>query len=371
MKLRGRDDFRHGGPEQIGILLANLGTPDAPTAGALRRYLAQFLGDARVVEAPRWLWRAVLHLWILPRRSPKSAAAYGRIWTESGSPLLVNSQMQAAALREIFARENAPVKVALGMRYGAPSLKSALEELRDCGRLAIFPLYPQRASATTGTVFCEVARILSEWRDIPPTRFVAGYADDPRYIAVLAESIAAHRRAHGGARMLLFSFHGVPRAMLLEGDPYHCQCLKTARLTAEKLNLGEDEWMVVFQSRFGRAEWLRPYADEVLRELPSRGIRDVQVACPAFSADCLETLEEIALENRELFLSGGGEKYDYIPALNASAAHMDFLRALLEDNIGDWLWELNRENAEDSRARQKMLAEKRAEEFGGARTGGG
>ena len=365
MKLRGRDRFQHGGTERIGILLANLGTPDAPDAGALRRYLAQFLGDPRVVEAPRWLWAALLHLWILPRRAPKSAAAYRRIWTEAGSPLLTFSRAQEEALRQALARENAPVKVALGMRYGSPSLESAMEELRDCGRLAVLPLYPQRASATTGTVFCEVARILSAWRDIPPVRFVAGYADDPRYIAVLAQSIAAHRRAHGGARMLLFSFHGVPKAMLTDGDPYHCQCMKTARLTAEELGLKPDEWMVVFQSRFGRAEWLRPYADEVLRELPARGIRDVQTVCPAFSVDCLETLEEIAMENRELFLAAGGEKYGYIPALNAAPAHMDFLLALLRDNIGDWLQELKRENAEDVRIRQKTLAEARAREFGG------
>ena len=366
MTLRGRENFRHGESGEVGILLANLGTPDAPTASALRRYLAEFLGDPRVVEAPRWLWRALLHLWILPRRAPKSAAAYGRIWTESGSPLLAHSRAQAEGLREMFAREDAPVRVALGMRYGSPGLESALEELRGCERLAVLPLYPQRASATTGTVFCEVARVLSAWRDVPPVRFIAGYGDDARYVAVLAESIAAHWREHGRPDLLLFSFHGVPRAMLLAGDPYHCQCLKTARLTAEKLGLREDEWMVVFQSRFGRAEWLRPYADEVLRGLPSRGVRDAQVVCPAFSADCLETLEEIAMENRELFLGSGGEKFGYIPALNASSAHMEFLRALLEDNIGDWLREMRRENDGGNRARQSALAEKREREFGGA-----
>ena len=362
--MKGRENFRHGGPETVGILLANLGTPDAPTPAALRRYLAEFLADPRVVEAPRWLWRIILHCWILPRRAPKSAAAYARIWTDQGSPLLVNSRAQAAALRAMLTRENAPAKVALGMRYGRPSLESALDELRDCGRLVVLPLYPQRASATTGTVFCEAARVLSAWRDVPPVRFVAGYADDPRHIAALAESVAAHRRTHGGADKLLFSFHGVPRAMLLAGDPYHCLCLKTARLTAERLGLGADEWMVVFQSRFGRAEWLRPYADDVLRDLPSRGVRDVQVACPAFSADCLETLEEIAMENRELFLESGGRRYEYIPALNASEGHMKFLRELLEDNAGDWLRELRRENDEEKRAAQQAAAEKLAGEHG-------
>ena len=362
--MLGRENFRHGNSETVGVLLANLGTPDAPTPAALRRYLAEFLSDPRVVEAPRWLWRIILHGWILPRRAPRSAAAYARIWTDEGSPLLVNSRAQAAALREIFSREDAPVKVALGMRYGRPSLASALDELRDCGRLAVLPLYPQRASATTGTVFCEVARALSAWRDVPPVRLVAGYADDPRYISALAESIASHRRTHGGAEKLLFSFHGVPRAMLLAGDPYHCLCLKTARLTAERLGLGGGEWMAVFQSRFGRAEWLRPYAEDVLRELPSRGATDVQVACPAFSADCLETLEEIALEGRELFLSSGGRRYDYIPALNASVAHMKFLRELLEDNIGDWLRELRRENDGEKRQAQKAAAERRGREFG-------
>ena len=365
MKLVGQDNFRHGEAETVGVLLANLGTPDAPTAPALRRYLAEFLGDPRVVEAPRWLWLSLLRLWILPRRAPRSAAAYARVWTDEGSPLLVYSRAQADALREVFARENAPVRVALGMRYGAPSLESALDELRGCGRLAVFPLYPQRASATTGTVFAEVARVMSSWRDVPPTRFIAGYADDPRYISVLAESIAAHWRENGRAEMILFSFHGVPKAMLLAGDPYHCLCLKTARLTAEALGLRADEWMAVFQSRFGRAEWLRPYADEVLRGLPSRGVRDVQVACPAFSADCLETLEEIAMENRELFLASGGEKFGYIPALNASESHIKFLREVLEDNIGDWLRGLRRENAKEIRGKQKTLAENRMREFGG------
>ena len=365
MKLIGRENFRHGESETVGILLANLGTPEAPTAAALRRYLAEFLGDPRVVEAPRRLWLPLLRLWILPRRSPKSAAAYARIWTDEGSPLLVHSRAQTDALREVFARENAPVRIALGMRYGAPDLESALNELRGCGRLVVFPLYPQRASATTGTVFAEVARVLSSWRDVPPTRFIAGYADDPRYISVLAESIAEHRRAHGRAKMLVFSFHGVPKAMLLEGDPYHCLCMKTARLTAEALGLRAEEWMVVFQSRFGRAEWLRPYADEVLRDLPSRGIREAQVVCPAFSSDCLETLEEIALENRELFLTSGGESFGYIPALNASERHIKFLREILDDNIGDWLKEFRRENTPEIRATQKTLAETRMQEFGG------
>lgn len=366
MTLVGREDFRHGAPERAGVLLANLGTPDAPTAKALRRYLAEFLCDPRVVEAPRWLWRALLFGWILPRRAPKSAAAYARIWSAEGSPLLVHSRAQAAGLREIFAREDAPVQVALGMRYGSPSLAAALDELRGCARLAVLPLYPQRASPTTGTVFAEVARALSEWRDVPSVRFVAGYGDDPRYVAVLAESIAAHWRAHGRAKLLLFSFHGAPREMLLRGDPYHCLCLKTARLTAEKLGLAAGEWTTVFQSRFGRAEWLRPYADEVLRELPRRGIRDAQVVCPAFAADCLETLEEMALENRELFLAAGGERYGYIPALNASAGHLEFLRTLLEDNIGDWLRELRRENDAAKRRQQAATAEARAREFGGA-----
>ena len=361
MKMKGRADYEHGTPERVGVLLANLGTPDAPTARALRGYLSEFLGDPRVVEAPRWLWRMLLHGWIVPRRAPRSAEAYARVWQDGGSPLMIHSQAQARALRELFAKENAPVKVALGMRYGSPSLSSALDELRGCGRLAVLPLYPQRASATTGTVFCEVARELSQWRDIPPTRFIAGYGDDPRYIAALSDSIAAYRKENGGAEMLLFSFHGVPRAMLEAGDPYHCLCLKTARLTAERLGLKSSEWMVVFQSRFGRAEWLRPYADDVLRGLPSRGIRSAQVACPAFSADCLETLEEIAIENRDVFLESGGERFGYIPALNDSAPHIEFLRALLDDNIADWLRELRRENDDEKREDQKWAAKKRGE----------
>lgn len=352
--LIGNPDYTHGEEAQIGILLVNLGTPDAPTASAVRRYLKQFLGDPRVVETPRWLWWWILRCAVLPFRPRRTAAAYREIWKADGSPLLSVSRAQQVALQEAVA----PMQVVLGMSYGKPSIATALAELRrqNCRHLLVLPLYPQYSSSTTGSVFAAVSAELSRWRDVPHYRFIADYCGDARYIDALAESIADYRRAHGGAEKLVFSFHGTPLAMLQAGDPYHCLCHKTARLTAEKLGLEAEEWMVSFQSRFGRAEWLRPYTDETLRLLPGRGVKSVQVICPAFSADCLETLEEIAGENCETFIAAGGQRYEYISALNDRQAHIAFFAALIFDATADWRAALAGANSE--RRRQKQLSKK-------------
>ena len=356
-RFLGEKNYKHGAAENIGVLLANLGTPSAPTAAAVRKYLKQFLSDPRVIEMPQWRWQIILRTVVLPFRSPRSAAAYRQVWTDEGSPLLVNCEKQRAKLAAEFS--GLPVKVELGMSYGEPSIPSALRKLKaqNCRRLFALPLYPQYAGSTTGSVFGDVAAELSRWRAAPHFRFAGGYADEPGYIAALAESVSTHWKAHGRPAQLIFSFHGTPQQMLLDGDPYHCMCHKTARLTAEKLNLREEEWQTTFQSRFGRGEWLRPPTDETMRELPRRGIRNVQVICPGFSADCLETLEEIAEENRGYFMEAGGEKFSYIPALNDSPAHIAFLRDFIRGNIADWLSRLQTQNAPDNRQLQKRLQE--------------
>lgn len=357
-KLWDASHYQHGSAEKIGVLLANLGTPAAPTTRALRRYLRQFLSDRRVIETPRWWWWMILHAIVLPFRAPRSAAAYRQIWTAAGSPLMVNCRAQqqkiTAAVKEL------PLAVELGMSYGEPSIAHALRALhkQNCRRIVVLPLYPQYASSTGGSVFADVARELSNWRAVPHLRFVAAYGDDPRYINALAHSIAAYQQQHGKPDKLVFSFHGTPLKMLQDGDPYHCLCHKTARLTAAKLNLPEDQWLTAFQSRFGRAAWLQPYTDTALKALPPQGARHVQVVCPGFSSDCLETLEEIANESKKYFMQAGGEQFNYIPALNDSPMHIDFLCDLINDNSGDWLAHVQRENKTAVRELQKQRKKK-------------
>lgn len=339
MKLINPPPHRHGSGGSIGILLVNLGTPEAPTAQAVRPYLRRFLSDPRVVEGPRWLWWLVLNSVILTRRPPRTAAAYAKIWdTTHGSPLLTISRRQQQALQTALDAAMPAVRVELAMSYSAPLIRTALRTLQqhDCRWLLVLPLYPQYASSTVGSVFADVCAELSRWRRVPHLRFISGYGDDPRYIRALAARIDAARQQHGAADKLIFSFHGTPLQMLTDGDPYHCLCHKTARLTAAALHLADTEWLVTFQSRFGRAEWLQPYTDEVLAALPKQGVKRVQVVCPAFAADCLETLEEIAQESREVFMQAGGEHYAYLPALNDAPAHIAFLRELVQDATADW-----------------------------------
>lgn len=331
--------YRHGSQPAIGVLLTNLGTPDAATPAALRRYLAEFLWDPRVVEMPRPLWWMILHLIILRIRPSRAARSYQTVWTEEGSPLLVHARAQADAVRSVLARRlPGPVQVALGMRYGNPSIASALEELRSAGveRLLVLPLYPQYSASTTASTLDAVLDVFRRRRRIPDLRFIAHYHDDPGYIRAIANSIQEHWNQHGRAEKLLFSFHGIPQRYFVNGDPYHCHCHKTARLVAEILQLAEDEWMLTFQSRFGREEWLKPYTDHTLKDLAGNGVKSVQVVCPGFSADCLETLEEIGEENKGYFLEAGGERFGYIPALNTRPDHIEALADLVCRQLQGW-----------------------------------
>jgi ferrochelatase len=332
-------DFKHGQSERTGVLLVNLGTPDAPTPGAVRRFLAEFLADPRVVETPRWLWLPVLHGVILRIRPRRSAHAYQQIWTERGSPLMVYSQSLAQRLETaLVERFGSSLTLALGMSYGNPSIPVALEQLRKAGasRIVVLPLYPQYSATTTASVFDRVTRTLQQWRWVPELRFVMQYHDEPAYIEALAASIEQHWETRGGRNHLLLSFHGIPQSYVQAGDPYYEQCVNTARLLGARLKLAESDWSMSFQSQVGRAEWLRPYTDELLIQCAREGRRDLTVACPGFAIDCLETLEEIELRNRETFLSNGGSAYTYVPALNATDAHVELLTNLIARHLQGW-----------------------------------
>ncbi|MEY6431990.1 ferrochelatase [Thioalkalicoccus limnaeus] len=339
MKFQNVIGFAHDSAHPLGVLLINLGTPDAPTKTAVRRYLAEFLADPRVIEAPRSLWWLILHGFILRVRPARSAKAYQSVWTEEGSPLLTISRQQATALQErLDNRLAGAVQVELGMRYGNPSIVSALERLRDASirRLLVLPLYPQYSGTTTGSTFDAVTRALANWRWLPEVRFVNQYHDEPAYIRALIERIRAYWAEQGEPQRLMFSFHGIPKDYFLNGDPYHCQCHKTARLVSEGLGLPRDRWQLTFQSRVGNMEWLKPYTDETLKEWAASGIESVHVVCPGFAADCLETIEEIGEENRRYFLEAGGRHYGYIPCLNDTPAHMEMLADLVQRHTLGW-----------------------------------
>ena len=332
-------NFHHANPRRPGVLLVNLGTPDAPDRASVRRYLKEFLWDPRVVEVPRVVWWFVLNGLILNTRPGRSSKAYQKVWTDEGSPLLTISQRQRSALADALqARFGREVPVALGMRYGRPSIAGALQELRDqhVDRVVVLPLYPQYSATTTASIFDAVTAELRRWRWIPELRFINHYHDHPLYIDALADSVRRHRAEHGGADMLLMSFHGIPQEYFHKGDPYYCECQKTGRLLAERLGLNRDQWKISFQSRLGPKQWLEPYTDRTLDALPGDGVRSVQVICPGFAADCLETLEEIAIENRDVFQQAGGERYDYIACLNDQPRHVDMLAALLADHMQGW-----------------------------------
>lgn len=330
----------HGQAPLTAVVLVNLGTPDAPTAPALRRYLAEFLADPRVVEMPRWLWRLILHGVILRVRPARSARAYRTVWTEDGSPLLTLSRELARAVEgELRANLGAAApEVALAMSYGAPNLREVLEDLRRRGlrRLLLLPLYPQYSATTSAAVFDAATRLLQRWRWLPDLRFVADYYRAPGYVDALAASVRAHWQAHGRGERLLLSFHGIPRRYLEAGDPYYCQCQVTARELRAALALDEMELQVAFQSRVGREPWLSPYTDQTLQAWARAGLRRVDVLCPGFAVDCLETLEEIAGQNAEAFVHAGGERLAYIPALNADGAHARLLADLVQRHLGGW-----------------------------------
>ncbi|MDH4072227.1 MAG: ferrochelatase [Gammaproteobacteria bacterium] len=355
--------YEHGLPESTGILLVNLGTPDAPTPSAVRRFLAEFLSDPRVVEIPRPLWLAILYGVILWTRPARSAKAYAKIWTEHGSPLLLHTNDIAAGVREkLAARLSGAVHVEVAMSYGSPSIEAALESfyLACVRRIVVLPLYPQYSGTTTASVFDAVTRLLSRRRWVPELRFINHYHDAPGYIAALAASVRDHWDLYGRGERLLMSFHGVPKRTLDAGDPYHCQCQKTARLLAAALELGDGEWTVSFQSRLGRAEWLRPYTNVTLEAWGRERAGLVDVVCPGFAADCLETLEEIAMENAASFRAAGGGDLRYIPALNARDDHVSFLARIAEKNVSGWPesdpdWSLTEEARRLEKSRQRAI----------------
>jgi ferrochelatase len=314
---------------RVGVLLANLGTPDAPTPAALRRYLAEFLSDTRVIDnAASWRWKAILHGIILRVRPKKSAALYQSVWTANGSPLLDISLRQTHAIQ---AQLGEGYVVALGMRYGNPSIASALQALQQAGvrKIIVLPLYPQYAGPTTASTFDAVADELKTWHWVPELVFINNYCDDSRYIEALSQSVQEHITTHGMPERFIFSYHGMPKRYFTEGDPYYCWCVKTTRLVQERLGLEKQQCITSFQSRFGREEWLKPYTDELLAALPNDGIKHIAILSPAFSADCLETLEELAVENREHFLASGGDTYHYVSALNDRADHIHALADLI------------------------------------------
>ncbi len=334
--------YSHGTRSRTAVLLVNLGTPEAPQPGAVRRYLREFLSDPRVVEIPRLVWWPILHGIILTLRPRKSAAKYAAIWTERGSPLMVHSREQATLLRGYLGEQGVEADVVLAMRYGEPSIASVLAELQrqHTERVLVVPMYPQYSGTTTASV---LDALFDEWkrtRNVPEVRWVKHFHDDPGYIDALKQSVLAHWKAHGRAQdaggKLVMSFHGVPKRTLMLGDPYHCECRKTGRLLAEALGLGKDDYLVTFQSRFGKAEWLQPYTAPTLHELARNGVRRVDVMCPGFPADCLETLEEIAMEGKQEFVAAGGQEYRYIPCLNGSPAYIHALARLAQRHMQGW-----------------------------------
>ncbi|MGY2572623.1 ferrochelatase [Vibrio sp. C8] len=309
-----------------GVLLANLGTPQAPTAKEVKRFLAEFLHDKRVVDMSRWLWCPLLHGIILPIRSPKVAKLYQSVWLEGGSPLMVYSQQQRDKLQSLL---NIPVE--LGMTYGQPNLSSGLEKLLQQGveEVIVLPLYPQYSSSTTAAVFDGLAKVIKGISTMPQLTFVRDYYSHPLYIQALASSVRASWEQNGQGDLLVCSYHGIPKRYADNGDIYPLHCEETTRLLAQELGLAEEKVLMTYQSQFGKEEWLQPYTDKTMESLPEKGIKKLDIICPAFSVDCLETLEEIAGENKALFLEAGGETFNYIPCLNADDAHIEMMKALV------------------------------------------
>jgi ferrochelatase len=334
----GSPDYVHGSTARVGVLLVNLGTPDEPTTPAVRRYLAEFLWDPRIIEMSRPLWWLILHGIILRTRPSKSAHAYQKVWTPAGSPLLVESRALTHTVAErLQGRFGDRVRVELAMTYGNPSLEGALERLRrdNVQRLLVLPMYPQYSATTTASIFERVTAELSRWRWIPELRVVNQYWEEEAYIAAVSDRIAAHWQQHG-RKHLLFSFHSIPRRYFLAGDPYHCFCQATARRVAEHLDLAPGDWSVGFQSRFGREEWIKPYVDLTLLDYARQGPKQVTVVCPGFATDCLETLEEINMQNREAYLANGGEAFDYVPCLNSTAPQVALYEQLVLKHAQGW-----------------------------------
>lgn len=339
MPFRKEPPHTHGNVSQHAIVLVNLGTPDEPTRKAVRRYLKQFLSDPRVVEIPSKIWWFILNLFILPFRSGQSAAKYRTIWTREGSPLKVYTAKQAELLEDLLReRGHEGVKVAMAMRYGSPSIEEVLDRLKEegYGRIVVLPAYPQYSGTTTASIWDAVFRHYAQVRNVPELRLVRNYHDHEGYINALAESVQTYWDTHGRGQKLVMSFHGVPKRTLMLGDPYFCECQKTARLLAEALGIGPEDYLVTFQSRFGKAEWLQPYTAPTVQELARQGVERIDLICPGFTSDCLETLEEINMEVRHDFEAAGGKDYHYIPCLNASPAWILGMAEIAEQHLIGW-----------------------------------
>jgi protoporphyrin/coproporphyrin ferrochelatase len=348
--------YQHGCQEKTGVLLINLGTPDKPTAKALRPYLKEFLSNSRIIEIPKLIWWPILHGIILTFRPKKSAEKYAQIWMPEGSPLKVYTERQTVLLREILQKQKNPAPIVkYAMNIGSPSVADVMQEMvkQGCGRILVLPLFPQYAASSTAAAMDNVFSVLSKMRNMPAVRTVKQYHDDPGYIAALAQNIREYWAQNGKPDKLIMSFHGVPRATLDKGDPYHCLCQKTGRLLGEALTLNSDQYQVCFQSRFGRAKWLTPYTSDTLQQLGKEKTQRVDVVCPGFVSDCLETLEEIAIEARNTFIGAGGQEFHYIPCLNERD---DWIQALYEItclNLQGWL---EPEQSEGEAERSRKLA---------------
>jgi protoporphyrin/coproporphyrin ferrochelatase len=362
--------FEHGKKERVAILMVQLGTPDSPEPAAVRRYLKQFLSDPRVVEIPKLIWSVILNGIILNTRPKKSAEKYRSIWTKEGSPLMVNSKAQAKLLQGYLGERGHDVIVALAMRYGNPGIPEVMRQLREKNvtKLLILPMYPQYASATTATGMDEIFRELAGWRNQPELRTIRSFHKDAGYINALATQVRKHwereQTAGGRADLLMLSFHGVPERSLHLGDPYHCECYVTARLLAEKLDLDPSKIKVTFQSRFGKAKWLEPYTDATLKSLPGEGKTRIDVMCPGFVSDCLETLEEIAIEGKETFLHAGGKEYRYIPCVNDSSVFIKGLADLCEQHLGAWPTRRLEASSDKLRSEELRLQKQAAQTLG-------
>lgn len=366
--------YQHGQVNKRAVLYCNLGTPEAASASALRSFLSQFLGDPRVVEIPRWLWMIILHGIILRIRPAKSAAKYASIWTSEGSPLKVWTQAQALALEAALAKSaslsdaDVPPPIVLhAMRYGQPSIESQLSELKALGvtHVLVLPAYPQYSGTTTASLFDSIFTWGQKTRYLPEFRFVNHYHDHPLYIEALAAQVQAQWLSKGRAEKLVMSFHGIPERSLTLGDPYFCECHKTARLLAERLGIQKSEYLITFQSRFGKAKWLQPYTEPSVQALAKAGIKSIDIICPGFTSDCLETLEEIAMEVRDTFLHNGGEVYNYIACLNDSPKWIHALCEMVQEHSYNWPNSGPRTAAEREQSAQNARA-LQAEQIGGA-----
>ena len=364
MRYAREPDYTHGTISRTGVLMVNLGTPTAPTAKALRRYLKEFLSDPRVVEIARPVWWVILNGIILRTRPRKSAARYASVWTSDGSPLQAHTEKQAVMLRGYLGdRIKSPHTVAWAMRYGSPSVDSVMTDLHEagCDRILVLPLYPQYAASTTASVYDAVFKSVAKMRNVPELRLIKHFHDHPAYISALATQLNQYWNVNGRPDKLVLSFHGVPRFSLNKGDPYHCECHKTARLLTQELGVDPDMVITSFQSRFGRAEWLKPYTLDTVKRLGKAKTRRIDVFCPGFVSDCLETLEEIGMENKATFLKAGGKEFHHIPCLNELHEWIQAMARIVADNLHGWATsDYDRGKAE----REAQLSASRAKQLG-------